>query len=127
MVETRKDYDVIVFGATGFTGKLCVRYLLEEQLLGLDESFDASGSAISPEKVSLDERVYKYGLGLKNFRDGPASGFRWAVCGRSRHRLQKTLLSVENQLDDLTEEMNEALDASGSDARTNTILPELLV
>ena len=35
--NTRKDYDVVVFGATGFTGKLTMRYFLEEQLQGLDE------------------------------------------------------------------------------------------
>ena len=90
-----------------------MRFLLEEQLSGLDEQFDSYGRAIQPLKVSIDERLARYGLGLKG--SGSTKPFRWAVCGRSRDRLQKALLRVENGLDDLTDEMNETLDASGSD------------
>lgn len=72
-----RDLDLVVWGATGFTGALAVAYLKGDQSK------------------------------LSSFRcDGPAApaGLRWAVCGRNRSKLQALDAGVEIILCDADDE-----------------------
>jgi len=63
-----KDLDLVLWGATGFTGKLAVAYLLGDQ--SSIYSFKCSGPAAP-------------------------SGLKWAVCGRNKQKLESLNAGVE--------------------------------
>ena len=57
--ETKKKYDIVLFGVTGFTGKLAVEYLLQRSNNDEDEEYKNLKWAVSARNKSKAEQILK--------------------------------------------------------------------
>jgi short subunit dehydrogenase-like uncharacterized protein len=69
MSTLQRPYDVIVFGATGFTGRLVARYLSAKYPVHHQDAGDDTTTST-------------------NTTTEHSNTFRWAIAGRSQERLQ---------------------------------------
>jgi short subunit dehydrogenase-like uncharacterized protein len=108
-----RQYDVVVLGATGFVGGLCVRYLAETY--GLDGAPNTAAAAAA----SQQKKKKKAGGGTKG-------GVKWAIAGRSAAKLDAVKQQLAVDLNLSLEHVRASIDSIVVDVTVPATLPALV-
>ena len=83
--------DIVIFGASGYTGQYVIEYVYKAVEQGTDISF---------ETIVFEDKVLLYSIyfpDLKNQIGDKKVKLKWAVAGRSSDKLAKVLMAVSLQ------------------------------